>query len=207
MRRMLARLIVLAVGALALVGLNGVSTLIDSRHTVAVVPSDPAADSTTLTNVRAQLADARRELERTHQILEFATRYSIPADLATHIYDVAVAEGIPAAVGFQLVRVESGFENTARSSAAAIGLTQLRLSTARAYDATIDASDLMNADVNLRLGFRYLKDLLGRFDHSLPLALEAYNKGPTFVSAEQELGNDVEGRYSRAVMAGVRKKG
>ena len=86
-------------------------------------------------------------------------------------------------------------------------MTQLRLSTARAYDATIDASDLMNADVNLRIGFRYLKDLLGRFDHSLPLALEAYNKGPTFVSAEQELGNDVEGRYSRAVMAGVRKKG
>ena len=131
----------------------------------------------------------------------------VPADLETHIYDVAVAEGIPAAVGFQLVRVESGFENTARSSASAIGLTQLRLSTARAYDATIDASDLMNADVNLRIGFRYLKDLLGRFDHSLPLALEAYNKGPTFVSAEQELGNDVEGRYSRAVMAGVRKKG
>ena len=207
MRRMLARLIVLAVGAMALVGLDGVSTLIDSRRPVAVVPSDPATDSTTLTSVRAQLADARRELERAHQILEFATRYSIPADLATHIYDVAVAEGIPAAVGFQLVRVESGFENTARSSASAIGLTQLRLSTARAYDATIDASDLMNADVNLRLGFRYLKDLLGRFDHSLPLALEAYNKGPTFVSAEQELGNDVEGRYSRAVMAGVRKKG
>jgi soluble lytic murein transglycosylase-like protein len=201
---MLARLIVLAVGAMALVGLDGVSTLIDSRRPVAVVPSDPATDTTTL---RAQLTDARRELERAHQILEFATRYSIPADLATHIYDVAVTEGIPPAVGFQLVRVESGFENTARSSAAAIGLTQLRLSTARAYDATIDASDLMNADVNLRLGFRYLKDLLGRFDHSLPLALEAYNKGPTFVSAEQELGNDVEGRYSRAVMAGVRKKG
>jgi soluble lytic murein transglycosylase-like protein len=207
MRRMLARLIVLAVGAVALVGLDGVSTLIDSRHPVVVVASGPTPDSTTLTSVRAQLIDARRELERAHQILEFATRYSIPADLATHIYDVAVAEGIPAAVGFQLVRVESGFENTARSSASAIGLTQLRLSTARAYDATIDASDLMNADVNLRLGFRYLKDLLGRFDHSLPLALEAYNKGPTFVSAEQELGNDVEGRYSRAVMAGVRKKG
>jgi soluble lytic murein transglycosylase-like protein len=204
---MFGRLIVLAVGILALAGLDGFSTLIDSRHSVAAVPSDPSTDTTTLTSVRAQLTDARRELGRAQQILEFATRYSIPADLATHIYDVAVAEGIPAAVGFQLVRVESGFENTARSSASAIGLTQLRLSTARAYDATIDASDLMNADVNLRLGFRYLKDLLGRFDHSLPLALEAYNKGPTFVSAEQELGNDVEGRYSRAVMAGVRKKG
>jgi soluble lytic murein transglycosylase-like protein len=204
---MFAQLIVLAVGAIALVGLNGVSTLLGSRQPDAVVTSDTTTDTATLASVRAQLNDVHHELERAHQILEFASRYSIPADLATHIYDVAVAEGIPAAVGFQLVRVESGFENTARSNASAIGLTQLRLTTARAYDATVDASDLMNADVNLRLGFRYLKDLLARFDHNLPLALEAYNKGPTFVSAEQELGNDVEGRYSRAVLAGVRKKG
>lgn len=207
MRRMFAQLIVLAVGAIALVGLNGVSELIQPRHPDAVATSGAATDTLSLAGVRAQLADVRRELERTHQILEFASRYSIPADLATHIYDVALAEGIPAAVGYQLVKVESRFENTAQSSAAAIGLTQLRLTTARAYDPTVDASDLMNPDVNLRLGFRYLKDLLARFDQSLPLALEAYNKGPTFVSAEQELGNDVEGRYSRAVMAGLRKKG
>jgi soluble lytic murein transglycosylase-like protein len=203
MRRLFAQLIVLGVGAVALVGLGGVSTLLDHRRPDAAITTD----STTLASVRAELADTRRELERAHQILEFASRYSIPADLSTQIYDVAIAEGIPAAVGFQLVKVESGFQNTAQSSAAAIGLTQLRLVTARAYDATVDPSDLMNADVNLRLGFRYLKDLLARFDHDLPLALEAYNKGPTFVSAEQELGNDVEGRYSKAVMRGVHKRG
>jgi soluble lytic murein transglycosylase-like protein len=203
MRRLFAQLIVLGVGAVALVGLGGVSTLLDNRHPAAAVTSD----TTTLASVRAELVDTRRELERAHQILEFASRYSIPADLATQIYDVAIAEGIPAAVGFQLVKVESGFQNTAQSSAAAIGLTQLRLVTARAYDATVDPSDLMNADVNLRLGFRYLKDLLARFDHNLPLALEAYNKGPTFVSAEKELGNEVEGRYSKAVIGGVRKRG
>jgi soluble lytic murein transglycosylase-like protein len=203
MRRLFAQLIVLGVGAVALVGLGGVSTLLDHRRPDAAITTD----STTLASVRAELADTRHELERAHQILEFASRYSIPADLSTQIYDVAIAEGIPAAVGFQLVRVESGFQNTAQSSAAAIGLTQLRLVTARAYDATVDPSDLMNADVNLRLGFRYLKDLLARFDHDLPLALEAYNKGPTFVSAEQELGRDVEGRYSKAVMRGVHKRG
>lgn len=203
MRRLFAQLIVLGVGAVALVGLGGVSTLLDHRRPDAAITTD----STTLASVRAELADTRHELERAHQILEFASRYSIPADLSTQIYDVAIAEGIPAAVGFQLVRVESGFQNTAQSSAAAIGLTQLRLVTARAYDATVDPSDLMNPDVNLRLGFRYLKDLLARFDHDLPLALEAYNKGPTFVSAEQELGNDVEGRYSKAVMRGVHKRG
>ncbi|HEY4321416.1 MAG TPA: transglycosylase SLT domain-containing protein [Gemmatimonadales bacterium] len=203
MRRLFAQLVVFMVGAVALVGLGGVSTLLATRQDART----PAADSTTLAGVRAQLADSRRELERAHQILEFSGQYAIPADLSARIYDIAIAEGIPAAVGFQLVKVESGFQNGATSSAAAIGLTQVRLPTARTYDAMVDPSDLMNADVNLRLGFRYLKDLLDRFDDNLPLALEAYNKGPTFVAAEQVAGNTVEGRYSRAVMSGVRKKG
>ena len=201
MRRLLTQIIVLGVGAIALVGFGGVSTFLASRH------PDVAADSTDLTSMRAQLADTKRELERAHQILEYSGRYGIPGDLAAQVYDIAVAEGIPASVGFQLVKVESDFQNTATSSASATGLTQLRLATARSYDAGIDASDLMNADVNLHLGFRYLKDLLDRFDHNVSLALEAYNKGPTFVSAEQDQGRDVTGRYSRAVLGGVRKRG
>lgn len=203
MRRLFAQLIVFVVGAVALVGLGGVSSLLATGQDA----QTPAADSATLAGVRAQLADSRRELERAHQILEFSGQYAIPADLSAQIYDNAVAAGIPASVGFQLVKVESGFQNAATSSAAAIGLTQVRLPTARTYDAMVDPSDLMNADVNLRLGFRYLKDLLDRFGDNLPLALEAYNKGPTFVAAEQVAGNSVEGRYSRAVISGVRKKG
>lgn len=203
MRRLLTQIVVLSVGAIALVGFGGVSSLLVARR------PDPAvaADTADLTVVRAQLADAKHELERAHQILEYSGRYAIPADLSAQIYDVAVAEGIPASVGFQLVKVESGFLNTAQSPASAIGLTQLRLATARAYDAKVEPSDLMNADVNLRLGFRYLKDLMERFDHNLPLALEAYNKGPTFVSAEQDQGRDVMGKYSKAVISGVRKRG
>ena len=66
----------------------------------------------------------------------------------------------------------------------------------------------MNPDVNLRIGFRYLKDLLKRFDQDVALALEAYNKGPTFIAAQQDSGSVVKGRYSRAVMsAGPRRKG
>jgi len=203
MRRLLTQFIVLSVGAVALVGLGGVSSLLAARH------PDPVAtaDTATLATMRAQLADVQRELERAHQILEFSGRYSIPGDLSAQIYDNAVAEGIPAAVGFQLVKVESEFQNAAQSSASAIGLTQLRLATARGYDATVNQSDLMNPTVNLRLGFRYLKGLMERFDNNLALALEAYNKGPTFVSAEQDQGRDVEGRYSKAVIGGVRKRG
>ena len=37
-------------------------------------------------------------------------------------------------------------------------------------------------------------------------ALEAYNPGPTLVAAQQELGAQIEGKYSRAVLTGVRKR-
>ena len=203
MKRLLTQFIVLSVGAVMLVGLGGVSTMLAARHPDAA----ETADTTSLAAVRAQLADANHELERAHQILEFSGRYSIPGDLSAQIYDNAVAEGIPASIGFQLVKVESEFQNGVQSSASAIGLTQLRLATARGYDATVNPSDLMNPTVNLRLGFRYLKDLMKRFDNDVALALEAYNKGPTFVSAEQDQGRDVAGRYSKAVISGARKRG
>lgn len=203
MRRLITQFVVLSVVAVALVGLGGVSTMLAAGHPAARTTSD----SVTLATVQAQLADSRRELERAHQILAYSGQYGIPADLSAQIYDIAIAEGIPASMGFQLVKVESDFQNSAQSSASAIGLTQLRVATARVYDAKLEPSDLMNPDVNLRVGFRYLKDLMDRFGQDMPLALEAYNKGPTFVTAEQELGHDVTGRYSRAVMGGMRKKG
>jgi soluble lytic murein transglycosylase-like protein len=59
--------------------------------------------------------------------------------------------------------------------------------------------------VNLRIGFRYLKDLLKQYDNDLALALEAYNKGPTLVNAQMQSGMVVKGRYSRAVMGGMRR--
>ena len=64
----------------------------------------------------------------------------------------------------------------------------------------------MNRDTNLRIGFRYLKDLMKRFDNDVPLALEAYNKGPTLVAAQQEMGEEIVGKYSNAVLARVKKK-
>ncbi|HEX3926734.1 MAG TPA: transglycosylase SLT domain-containing protein [Gemmatimonadales bacterium] len=200
-KRLLGQLTVVTVGALCLVGLGGVSTLLAARH--GAVSAVPAADSAALAAANAALADTRHELERAHQILEFSGRYAIPADLSAEIYDHAVAEGIHASVGFQLVKIESDFRNGAESDAVAIGLTQLRLPTARAFEPMVAPSDLMNPDLNLRLGFRYLHALLNRFDQNLPLALEAYNKGPTLVAAQQDLGNDVRGKYSHAVLSGL----
>lgn len=207
-KRFVAQVAVLGVGALALLGLGAVSSVLSRGDTLvgpvaAVVEADSAV---ALATVKGQLKVTRHELERAHQILDYSGRYSIPADLSALIYDNAVAEGIPASIGFQLVKIESNFKNSASSYASAIGLTQLQLPTARAYDSSLNASDLQNPDVNLRIGFRYLKDLLKRFDDNAGLALEAYNKGPTLVAAQQELGMQIEGKYSRAVLGGLRKR-
>ncbi len=198
-KRLVPQLAVAGVGAVAVIALGGVSSRLAARRPPMVIDSTSA-----LAVAQAQLADTRRELDRAHQVLEFSGRYEIPADLSAKIYDNAVEAGIPPAVGFQLVMIESDFHNDAESDASAIGLTQVRLPTARIYDPTVAASDLMNPDVNLRVGFHYLGDLLARFDQNLPLALEAYNKGPTLVQAQMDLGSDVRGWYSRAILAGAR---
>jgi soluble lytic murein transglycosylase-like protein len=203
LKRLLAQGAVVGVGALALMGLGTVSSILAGHTPTGTelgIEADAPADSTTMAG---QLVATRAELERAHRILEFSGRYRIPADLSARIYDIALAEGIPPALGFQLVKIESEFKNTAQSHMAAIGLTQLRILTARAYDPTIDESDLMNPDVNLRIGFRYLKDLLKRFDNDLALALEAYNKGPTLITAQMAEGEEVRGRYSRKVLSGI----
>ena len=206
-KRLMAQVAVLGVGALALLGLGAVSSALTRGDTLAGPSVVAGADSTSaFATMQGELKATRQELERAHQILDYSGRYSIPADLSATIYDNAVAEGIPASVGFQLVKIESDFKNTAASYASAIGLTQLRLPTARAYDSQLNESDLRNPDVNLRIGFRYLKDLLKRFDNNAALALEAYNKGPTLVAAQQELGMQIEGKYSRAVLGGLRKR-
>lgn len=204
-RKFIIQFSVLGVAALALLGLGALSSALAGGPEPESATADVIDSTNALAMAQNELVSTRQELERAHRILEFSGRYRIPADLATRIYDHAVTAQIPPSLGFQLVKIESGFVNSARSYASAIGLTQLMLPTARSYEPTVSAADLMNPDVNLRIGFRYLKDLLKQYDNDLALALEAYNKGPTLVNAQMEEGLDVRGKYSRAVMGGIRK--
>lgn len=205
-KKLFVQLAVLGVASLALLGLGAVASLLSGNPELGGAETAQVTDSASaLATAEGALASTQLELDRAHQILEFSSRYRIPADMASRIYDHAVNEGIPPALGFQLVKIESGFTNSARSYAAAIGLTQLMLPTARAYEPTVTPADLMNPDVNLRIGFRYLKDLLKQYDNDLALALEAYNKGPTLVNAQMQSGMIVKGKYSRAVMGGMRR--
>ena len=135
-----------------------------------------------LNGTQGELELIKLQLERTSAILENSAKFQIPADLAEDIYDIALSEGIDPALGFRLVKVESGFKATARSNMHAYGYTQLQVPTARFYDPEVTAKDLYDRETNLRIGFRFLRDLLEQFDHDMELALVAYNRGPAKVA-------------------------
>ena len=160
-----------------------------------------------LEGAQGEMALMRLELDRARAVIENSARYQIPADLAGDIYDIALAEGIDPALGFQLVKIESSFRPGARSSMDALGYTQIQLATARFYDAHVTEKQLFEREMNLRLGFRFLKDLLVRFDHDTHLALLAYNRGPAKVAEILARGGDPANGYSDLVLDGYRAPG
>jgi len=153
---------------------------------------------------------ARLQLERANAIIDYSTHYVIAADLAAAIYDVALAEGVDPALAFRLVKVESAFNPKAKSKVGAIGYTQVLPSTARLYEPGLTTAQLYDRGTNLRLGFRYLRDLLERYegnaDAKLRLALLAYNRGPGRVQELLDAGKDPQNGYAAALMKGYRRK-
>jgi soluble lytic murein transglycosylase-like protein len=157
-----------------------------------------------LAATRGELDLVRIQLDRANAIMDYSKKYQIPADLAASIYDIASSEGIDPALGFQLVKIESSFKANARSSMAAVGYTQLQVATARFYQPGVTERALTQRDLNLRIGFRFLNDLLGRFDNDTHLALLAYNRGPAKVTDILAQGGDPTNGYSDAVLRGYR---
>src|SRR5688572_8423885 len=164
-----------------------------------------AALRTELEDTRGKLALAEVRIERLTAVAKYSGLYKVPADLATAIYDIALAEGIHPSLGFQLIKVESGFKAGARSDKGAIGYAQVRLKTARGYDPSLTERDLHDRDTNLRIGFRFLKDMLAQFDQDLQMALLAYNRGPGRVVELISRGEDPSNGYAQSVLKGVRK--
>lgn len=158
-----------------------------------------------LARAQGELAVAKVQLDRHRTIDNFSAKYHIPSDLAGAINDIAIAEGIDPALAFRLVQIESNFQRTARSSASALGYTQVRLATARFYDPTVTETSLQARDTNLRIGFRFLRDLLNQFDGDEHLALLAYNRGPQRVADILAQGGDPANGYSDAILRGLKR--
>ena len=150
--------------------------------------------------------DVRRDLARWSRVYHFADRYDIGTDLAQAIHDEAIAAGLEPELAFRLVAVESEFNEHATSPVGAVGLTQLMPSTAKYFVKNVTRSQLYDRHLNLRVGFRYLRTLIGEYK-SLRLALLAYNRGPYAVQASLAAGEDPANGYEKAVMQGYRGRG
>jgi hypothetical protein len=147
------------------------------------------------------------ELERARDIIAFSARFQIPADLATMIYDEALAAGLSPGLAFEIVRIESRFNPNAVSRAGALGLTQIMPATAAFYESARSVQELLDPRTNVRVGFRFFRDLLERFDGDLRMALLAYNRGPGRVSGLLARGRSPANGYDQSVIVGYKMSG
>ncbi len=107
-------------------------------------------------------------------ILESSERYRIDPRLIT-----------------SLIAAESGFRRTAVSRKGARGLTQIMPDKIKGFD-------WREARPNIDCGTAYLRQMLDRFN-SVPLALAAYNAGPTRIAKNKEWPRETRFYVSRVL--------
>jgi len=195
----------------SLVGLGAIVGFLAPRAT-AMDGSDSYSGTAVLAEfhrLRASLDTTTSELElvklklaRAEALLGYSTRYRIPGDLAALVFDVAVREGLDPELAFRLVNLESRFNTRAKSHANAYGLAQVQVATARFYEPEITEEKLYEPELNLQIGFRYLRDLIETYAGDIKMALLAYNRGPTRVRTLMEQGNNPDNGYPSALMDG-----
>ena len=92
-----------------------------------------------------------------------------------------------------MIVAESGFNSTAVSPKGAVGLMQIMPATAERYGLVGDPKNsieqkLTDPKTNIRIGARYLSDLIRMFPGQLELAVASYNAGE---GAVQRAGNRI----------------
>ena len=173
-------------------------------------PAVPAHEVVAATRARNAVAEAWRAkaLEREREALteRFAAEFKIPFALADEIHFAALQEKVDPAIAFRLVRAESSFRPAAVSPVGALGLTQLMPSTARWLQPGTSRKELLEPRTNLRVGFRYLRQLIDQYDGDTRLALTAYNRGPGTVDRLLRGGENPENGYADFVLLGSSKR-
>jgi soluble lytic murein transglycosylase-like protein len=111
-----------------------------------------------------------------------ATDERLSRRYASLIETHARANGLDPALVKAVIAVESSFDPVALSARGAIGLMQIIPETGARYGLVPDdrrdvEAKLRDPAINVRIGTRYLRDLLARFGNDVSLALAAYNAG------------------------------
>jgi hypothetical protein len=150
----------------------------------------------------AKIAEEHGSSKLASAVSQAVGKYKISEELANDIYQIAQEEGIEPEVAYGLVKTESSFKNTAVSHVGARGLTQVMPRTARWMVPGTKPSDLHDQKTNLRLGFRYLNQMIDKYGGDVRLALLAYNRGPGTVDKILKRGGDPNNGYADKVLRG-----
>ena len=111
-------------------------------------------------------------------------------ELGRMIEFAAEANQVPPKVVREVARQESAFRPCAVSSKGAEGLMQLMPATQTA----LGVDNPFDPEESLMAGARLLRELLSRYNGSLPLALSAYNAGPKQVDRAEGIPRIAETR-------------
>ncbi len=119
--------------------------------------------------------------ERTRELHDFSMRY--PAPYREVMKDYASQQQLDEAWVYGLIRQESRFIASAKSSAGASGLMQLMPATARWVAQKLglrnfSGTQTTEIETNINLGTWYMKHVLDTLDNHPVLASAAYNAGP-----------------------------
>jgi soluble lytic murein transglycosylase-like protein len=125
--------------------------------------------------------------------------------LARAVIRESARSGLAVELVLAVILVESSGNALAVSNAGAIGLMQLRPSTAEAVAAEIGLpwsgpALLYDPVVNVRLGVAYLERLIKRYG-DIETALAAYNWGPSHIAARLRRGEALPAKYASQVLA------
>lgn len=142
----------------------------------------------------AEFLRARRTGLRADQIERVALQIAVDADRHELLPELVVA----------VIDVESSGYNWARSRVGALGLMQLKPTTAEPLARKLGISwhgpgTLFDPVVNVQLGTAYLAHLMDRFGN-LEIAIAAYNEGPTRIARLLARGRRLPRAYTQRVL-------
>ncbi len=137
--------------------------------------------------LRLARARFRDQLERTGGLLApglWSVAY--PTGLVPTIQSQGT-NGVDPLLVAAIIREESQYDWRAVSRVGAIGLMQVMPATANAVAQRhqwplVEREDLFDQETNIRIGARYVEQLLGQFNGNVVYTIAAYNAGPVAVS-------------------------
>ena len=134
-----------------------------------------AAQQALTTGVTPSMSDVKIAAREARQARESGT-ISGSAAIDRMIEQHARENGLPPALAYAVVRVESRYNPRARGGSA-MGLSQIKPATARSLGFSGPASALLDADTNLTFGMKYLKGAWEQGGHDVCKASMKYKGG------------------------------